>query len=84
MALHSRYTGRGEAENWFKDLKRACLADRFSCHRFLNSQVRLWLHAAAPGLPETVRRWLVEAGAELASSYPGEPLWRLLAREGRL
>lgn len=111
--LYAWYTARGESENWIKDLKLACCADRLSCHRFLANQVRLLLHAAAYVLLDTLRRWLVQAGAErvtletlrlrlikiggrvrqlathlhlrLASSHPGEPLWRLLAaREGRL
>lgn len=110
--LYAWYTNRGETENWIKDLKLACFADRLSCHRFLANQVRLLLHAAAYVLLDTIRRWLVQAGAErltletlrlrlikiggrvrhlashvhlrLASSHPGEPLWRLLAtREGR-
>jgi len=112
-ALYAWYTARGETENWIKDLKLACFADRLSCHRFLANQVRLLLHAGAYTLLDTIRRWLVAAGAErltletlrlrllkiggrvrqvathlhlrLASSHPGEPLWRLLAtREGRL
>lgn len=111
--LYAWYTARGETENWIKDLKLACFADRLSCHRFLANQVRLLLHAAAYVLLDTLRYWLVQAGSErltletlrlrlikiggrvshlahhlhlrLASSHPGEPLWRLLAtREGRL
>lgn len=110
--LYAWYTDRGETENWIKDLKTACFADRLSCHRFLANQVRLLLHGAAYWLLDTLRRWLVAAGAErlrletlrlrlikiagrirqlptrvhlrLASSHPGEPLWRHLAtREGR-
>lgn len=111
-ALYTWYTDRGETENWIKDLKLTCFADRLSCHRFLANQVRLLLHGAAYWLLDTPRRWLVRAGAErmtletvrlrllkiggrvrqlatrvhlrLASSHPGEPLWRRLAtREGR-
>lgn len=63
-ALYAWYTHRGESENWIKDLKRACFADRLSCHRFLANQVRLLLHAAAYTLLDTIRHWLVEAGAE--------------------
>ena len=105
--VYGWYTDRGEAENWIKDLKAACFADRLSCHRFLANQVRLLLHAAAYCLLDALRRWLVAAGAarlqldtlrlrlikiggrvrqladhvhlRLASSHPGEPLWRLLA-----
>jgi len=106
-AVYGWYTARGEPENWIKDLKNGCFADRLSCHRFLANQVRLLLHAAAYGLLDALRRWLVAAGAarlrldtlrlrlvkiggrirlradrihlRLASSHPGEPLWRLLA-----
>jgi hypothetical protein len=63
-ALYRWYTVRGEAEHWIKDLKRACFADRLSCHRFLANQVRLLLHAAAYTLLDTIRRWLVQAGSE--------------------
>ncbi len=49
-------------ENWIKDLKRACFADRLSCHRVLANQVRLLLHAAAYAL-HTLRCWLVAAGS---------------------
>lgn len=55
---------RGETENWSKDLKLTCFADRLSCHRFLANQVRLLLHAAAYTLLQTLRQWLVAAGAE--------------------
>jgi len=61
-ALYVWYTDRGESENWIKDLKVACFADRLSCHRFLANQVRLLLHAAAYCLLDTLRRWLVAAG----------------------
>lgn len=61
--VYAWYTDRGEAENWIKDLKLACFADRLSCHRFLANQVRLLLHAAAYCLLDTLRRWLVTAGA---------------------
>jgi len=62
--LYGWYTARGESENWIKDLKLACFADRLSCHRFLANQVRLLLHAAAYVLLDTLRRWLVAAGSE--------------------
>jgi hypothetical protein len=63
-ALYAWYTDRGETENWIKDLKIACFADRLSCHRFLANQVRLLLHGAAYWLLDTLRRWLVAAGVE--------------------
>lgn len=61
--VYDAYVDRGETENWIKDLKLACFADRLSCHRFLANQVRLLLHAAAYTLLHTLRRWLVAAGS---------------------
>ncbi len=60
--VYAWYVDRGETENWIKDLKVACFADRLSCHRFLANQIRLLLSAAAFWLLETVRRWLVRLG----------------------
>jgi Transposase DDE domain group 1 len=57
------YTDRGETENWIKDLKAGCCADRLSCHRFAANQFRLLLHAAAYWLLDTIRRWLTRLGA---------------------
>jgi hypothetical protein len=56
--LYAWYAARGEGENWIKDLKVACFADRLSDHRFWANQFRLLLHAAAYWLLDTVRRWL--------------------------
>jgi hypothetical protein len=61
--VYDTYVDRGETENWIKDLKLACVADRLSCHRFLANQVRLLLHAAAYALLHTLRTWLVVAGS---------------------
>jgi hypothetical protein len=61
-ALYAWYTGRGESENWIKDLKAGCFADRLSCHRFWANQFRLLLHAAAYWLLDALRRWLHGAG----------------------
>jgi DDE family transposase len=61
LALYAFYVDRGEAENWIKDLKLACAADRLSCHRFWANQFRLFLHAAAYWLLDTLRRWLAQA-----------------------
>lgn len=58
-AVYDWYVDRGEAENWIKDLKAGCFADRLSCHTFWANQFRLLLHAAAYWLLDTVRRWLV-------------------------
>jgi hypothetical protein len=62
--VYAWYTDRGESENWIKDLKAGCFADRLSCHRFWANQVRLLLHAAAYWLLDTLRRWLVRARIE--------------------
>lgn len=60
--VYAWYTGRGESENWIKDLKHGCFADRLSCHRFWANQFRLVLHAAAYWLLDALRRWLASAG----------------------
>ncbi len=62
LARYDFYVDRGEPELWIKDFKRACFADRLSCHRFLANQFRLLLHAAAYWLLDTLRRWLAQAG----------------------
>ena len=61
-ALYDWYVDRGEPEQWIKDLKDACFADRLSCHRFWANQFRLLLHAAAYWVLDTLRRWLVQRG----------------------
>jgi len=61
-ALYDWYVDRGEMENWIKDFKNACAADRLSCHRFWANQFRLFLHAAAYWLLDTLRGWLRQAG----------------------
>jgi len=63
LVLYDWYVDRGEPELWIKDFKNACFADRMSCHRFLANQFRLLLHAAAYWLLDTLRRWLIAAGA---------------------
>jgi Transposase DDE domain group 1 len=61
-ALYNFYVDRGEPELWIKDLKRACVADRLSDCRFWANQFRLFLHAAAYWLLDTLRRWLRARG----------------------
>lgn len=61
-ALYAFSVDRGEAELWIKDYKRACIADRLSDHRFWANQFRLFLHAAAYWLLDTLRGWLVAHG----------------------
>lgn len=62
LELYDWYVDRGEPEQWIKDLKGACFADRLSCHRFWANQFRLLLHAAAYWLLDTLRRWLIQRG----------------------
>lgn len=62
LALYDWYVDRGEPEQWVGELKRACFADRLSCHRFWANQFRLLLHAAAYWLLDTLRRWLTRRG----------------------
>jgi hypothetical protein len=64
LAVYDWYVHRGAPENWIKDFKRACKGDRLSDHRFVANQFRLFLHAAAYWLLDTLRRWLVAAGVE--------------------
>lgn len=62
LTRYDFYVDRGEPELWIKDFKRACFADRLSCHRFFANQFRLLLHAAAYWLLDRLRRWLAQAG----------------------
>lgn len=62
QAVYDDYVDRGEPENWIKDLKNHCFADRLSCHTFVANQFRLLLHAAVYWLLDTLRRWLMRAG----------------------
>lgn len=64
QAVYDEYVDRGEPENWIKDLKNHCFADRLSCHAFWANQFRLLLHAAVYWLLDTLRRWLMAAGME--------------------
>src|SRR4029453_5382166 len=50
------YCARGQAENEIKDHKVYLKSDRTSCHRFAANQLRVFLHAAAYVLLETLRR----------------------------
>jgi hypothetical protein len=80
----------GRPELWIKDYKRACKADRLSDHRFLANQFRLFSHAAAYWLLDTLRLQALKIGGRiyqlltrvrlaLTSGHPGQPLWSLLA-----
>jgi hypothetical protein len=81
-ALYDFYVDRGEAELWIKDYKRACIADRRSDHRFWANQFRLFLHAAAYWLLDTLRHWLVRQG--LAALQLDTLRLRLLKVGGRV
>jgi Transposase DDE domain group 1 len=81
-ALYEFYVDRGEAELWIKDYTRACIADRLSDHRFWANQFRLFLHAAAYWLLDTLRRWLTERG--LAALQLDTLRLRLLKVGGRV
>src|SRR5262249_38468266 len=61
-AANAWYTARGEGENWSKDLKAGCFADRLRCHRFWANQFRLLLHAAAFWLLDALRCWPASVG----------------------
>jgi hypothetical protein len=54
------YCARGQAENEIKDHKRYLKSDRTSCHRFEANQFRLFLHAAAYVLLDTLRREVLQ------------------------
>jgi hypothetical protein len=56
------YVVRETGEQWIKDFKAACAADRLSDHRFWANQFRVLLHAAAYWLLDTLRRWLLVRG----------------------
>ncbi len=61
-ALDDWYTERGGTAGWIKDCKTDLPCDRLSGHRFWANQFRLFLHAAADWLLDTLRRTLVAAG----------------------
>ncbi len=88
-ALYDFYVDRSEMEGWIKEYKRACIADRLSDHRFWANQFRIFLHAAAYWLLDTLRRRLCAQGypsrqldtrihLHLAGSHPSQALWPLL------
>jgi Transposase DDE domain group 1 len=56
VLYRQRYCARGQAENEIKDHKRYLKSDRTSCHRFEANQCRLFLHSAAYGLLDPLRR----------------------------
>ena len=50
------YNGRGTAEQWIKEGKYALNWTRFSCHKFVANQVRLWLFILTYNLGNFMRR----------------------------
>ena len=82
LELYLFYTGRGQVENYIKDLKNALRGDRLSCHRFLANQFRLLLHAFAYVLMHSMRRLL--AGTELGRAQFDTLRLRLLKVGGRV
>lgn len=62
--VYDFYTGRGQCENYIKELKNAMLGDRMSCHAFAANQFRLLIHVTAYILMYLLREQL--AGTVLA------------------
>jgi hypothetical protein len=54
--VYDFYAGRGQEENWIKDLKRALKSDRLSCTAFAANELRLLLFACAYQLLHELRR----------------------------
>lgn len=61
------YCGRGQAENYIKDLKNALCADRLSCTRYVANAFRLLLHAAAYRLLFALRAHVAAVAPALAT-----------------
>jgi len=59
-AVYALYCGRGQMENWIRDLKLDVDADRLSCHRFTANELRMHLHALAYQLLHELRRIVPE------------------------
>jgi len=54
--VYDFYAGRGQEENWIKDLKRALKSDRLSCSAFSANELRILLFACAYQLLHELRR----------------------------
>lgn len=61
------YCGRGQAENYIKDFKRAVAADRLSCTSHVANAFRLLLHSTAYRLLWTLRSQLEKVAPTLAT-----------------
>ena len=74
---------RGQMENESKDHKLSLQSDRTSCHRFEANQVRLFLHAAASRLLETLRRAVFKTPPWARATRATIP-WRFLKLGARV
>ena len=54
--VYGFYAGRGQEENWIKDLKRGLKSDRLSCSAFAANELRLLLFGIAYQLLHELRR----------------------------
>lgn len=64
--IYVLYTGRGQSENYIKDLKNAVFGDRLSCSAFTSNCFRLMLHTAAYMLMHELRRRLAGTALQRA------------------
>jgi hypothetical protein len=58
------YNGRGTAEQWIKEGKKALRWTRLSCHAFRHNAVRVQLHALAYNLANFLRTLALQADVE--------------------
>jgi hypothetical protein len=56
VEVYQFYAGRGQEENWIKDLKRGLKSDRLSCSAFAANELRLVLFSVAYQLLHELRR----------------------------
>jgi len=59
-AVYTFYTGRGQCENYIKEIKNALFGDRMSCHTFAANQFRLLVHITAYVLMYLLREQLAD------------------------
>ncbi len=74
--VYKFYCGRGQCENYIKELKNAMYAGRLSCHLFESNQFRLYLHTFAYLLMFLLREQI--ADVELRSAQMDTLRLRLL------
>ena len=56
VEVYGFYAGRGQEENWIKDLKRGLKSDRLSCSAFAANELRLLLYCTSYQLLHELRR----------------------------